>query len=198
MEVVYQGEITKKGGATMRRLAMMLLLGICVALVSVPSGSALSCIARTPAEHLEAAQVVIVGEVIQAPARPGNGARPHVVKVDRVFKGEAGATITILHNEMMGPDIALQMGQRYLLFLNWNPETGGWRTSLCSGSQGLPGGMPAQFAGVLGEGYEPGDAPEAPPAAEKGWSPPGWVIPSVLLAAAAGGLMLLVQVRRRG
>lgn len=183
----------------MRRLVMMMLLVICSAvLMPAQPGAALSCIARTPAEHMQAAQIVITGTVTQVPARPGNGVRPHVVAVDRVYKGETGPTITIMHNEMMGPDIALQQGQRYLLFLNWSPENGGWRTSLCSGSQGLPGAMPAEFAGVLGEGREPGAAVPEEPSAGQGWSLPGWVMWAVLATAAAGGLMLLFQVRRRG
>lgn len=166
-------------------LAMLLL-----ALAPARPAGALSCVQMTPQEYVDRAQAVAVGRVIQAAPGRGTSPEPVGIEVDKVYKGTLTRRDIIMHNERVGPDIALEQDHRYLFFLTARDD-GTWRTSLCDGTREIGTSVPSEFAAVLGPGGEP--ALSGDPAA----GPAHWIWTVLNYAILALLLVTLLWMGRR-
>ena len=103
------------------------------------------------------------------------------LRVDRVFKGTSGETLSVTTLGSQAGDYAVRFetGDRYLLYLMREGDS--YTTSICSGSQPVGGSLPPELAETLGEGTAPG-APQTMP--QTGG-------PDVLPLAALTGLAVL-------
>lgn len=152
-------------------LAMAALVPTALILPARPA-LALSCPELTPRKFYDRAETVAVAVVIKEANRHVNALQPVVLQVDTVYKGEPGPRIVVMHNAMSGPDIHLEQGRRYLLFLNRHPD-GSRRTSLCAGTRLLEGpDPPPEFAAVLGPGRPPAGPSDPAPNRYPGGVPP--------------------------
>lgn len=213
----------------MRRLAVLVLLAAALVLGRSPSlAGACSCVESDPGEELRRSEVVFTGTVVtseprSAPGSPGfDNTVDHTVEVERVYKGDLAAEITVIGvQDTSSCGYAFEPG-RYLVY-GEEDEEGHVTTSLCSATTALDPGDPVPT--VLGDGHPPtptsGDEPGGPPgdegdaaASPTTWppigSPDGDVVepgtwdtfgPALLVvgaaAVAAVALVLVLRSRRR-
>jgi hypothetical protein len=134
-----------------RRLATLLaaVAGV-VALAALPpmQVAACSCAVLTPAQATEAADLVFtgaaVGERIQGAAR----SHETLFAVEEVRKGPTVASVVIDTGQEGNTCAAtLTLGARYVMYAA-RSSTGGWSTSMCSGSEllGLGADVPSNAA----------------------------------------------------
>ena len=78
------------------------------------------------------------------------------LRVDRVFKGMSGETLSVTTLGSQAADYAVPFttGDRYLLYLMREGDS--YTTSICSGSRPVGSFLPPQLAETLGEGTAPG------------------------------------------
>lgn len=115
--------------------------------------AALSCMPPDPVEHLEHAHIVFTGTV-------GNTSGEWaVVDVDRYYKGNGPAKVTVRTDVTWGP--FLTSGEQWLLYVNVG-DRGVWGVNLCSSSRLISGGQPLSQdeLDLLGPGVEPEPSPE--------------------------------------
>lgn len=171
-----------------------LLLVLFVLLLTVPPAAALDCDMPTPERALAQADLVLVGQVVSEPFFMGAPKRkPYTIRVERVYKGTASTRVTLLHSPNIGPDIRLQKGQRYLLFMKWRIGEG-FVTSSCMATRQLSGALPPEFAEALGPGWAPAGA------APGGAAVPVWLglVGGAVLLAGAGVWAWRVLTSSRG
>ena len=162
--------------------------------VTAPPASACSCIGLNDDEALQGSQVAFVGELLEVRTPPGESfssmdPERFVFAVDRVYKGEAKATQSVV-SAREGASCGLELVGRgpFLVFATTDPQfdlegdAGEVYSSLCSGSRALTDApVPPSF----GEGQ----------AASTGSSPIGSASDDGLPIAVvvfAGGLVLLI------
>lgn len=157
------------------------------------AAQALSCVEMTPQQAFDRAEAVAIATVVKAPVPKNPPALPlHELEVERVYKGQLGARLVVAHNPMIGPDLSLEEGTRYLLLLR-RGEGGQWRTSLCNGTRVLSGAPSPEWAPVLGDGQAPVGLGDDLPATASGAAWLWWAVP--VLAAVGAGLWLWRQRR---
>lgn len=184
-----------------RSLLAALLAALALAAAApAPAALALSCADRTPQEQFAAAESVATATVIKAANPRANALQPVVLVVDQVYKGEVGQRIVIMHNAMVGPDIHLDQGKRYLLFTRRAPDASR-RTSLCDGTRLVTGDLPPEYTAALGAGHPPTGVSD--PAPEKyGETQPApvqslWLFRTLAIGIPLALVALLFLLRRR-
>jgi len=145
------------------RMRRILLAGVvaCSALVLVPAPSyACSCVTATDVEHLDRADVVVTGTLVDVDLASAPADKVvYVVAVDRLYKGEAPETLRV-RSSASGASCGLEgmvADRRYLLFLEGTGED--FRANLCGGTRAVAD-QPIRVVGS--EGF-PVAEPEAEP-----------------------------------
>ncbi len=172
------------------------------------SASACSCANQSLQASRDRADVVLTGQVLrrEAPTDARSSADPatYVVRVDRVFKGQARTTQEVV-TAVSGASCGLELpgsGAVLLFARTGAPETlvpspapGQLTASLCGGSR-VGSTAPASFGG----GYPPlsGGRPEASPEPAPAAGVPAVVPVGVGMLGAAVLLAVLARRRRRG
>lgn len=185
----------------MRRPILLLLVVAAVVLGRAPApAGACTCVERTVDEQAVAADVVLVGEVVDQ-ERSG---RPEVfdavrnrIAVERVYVGEARAEVDVLGGVTSGGSCEFGFGPgRYLVFARQDDD--GLHTDWCSGN--VPLGATGAAPAALGPGGPPLPLPpEPPPAVDDGSDPAPWpwrVVASGVGIAIGVGAVTLVRRRR--
>jgi len=163
--------------------------------VSLPAEAC--CIASTPAELFEGADVVFFGRVVQQTHPLGKGGTESEFEVLRVLKGTPGPRVKLWETTGPAPgglpgqwiatsvDVDYRLGESYIVFAAQGEN--GWSSSICSGTRPLsalteealveagledlvshlPGVEPGAEPGVE-LGVEPGVQPGPEPGAQPG------------------------------
>lgn len=142
-------------------------LTICLFLFAAPSpAGATECIPATPEQQVASAEVIVTAAVTAMDdgvmIRAGNTITmpeqgvPFTLKVDRVYKGEAGPDLTVHQRAILGAP-NLQPGDRWLLFLH-RDGFGNLTAGPCTPSTKLAAGTEPtpELAKALGSGRAPG------------------------------------------
>jgi hypothetical protein len=184
-------------------------LTLCTAVgLSATPASACTCVASTPEEHFERADVVFAGELVrfqgppQAPGMRSTGLATWTFEVTEVFKGEATATQEVVSSSS-GASCGLELPHEGTFVVYASRDALGMATgphqleaNLCGGTQA--GTPPAAFADL---GRPPKPATE--PAADAGAGgrpddPPVPLAVAVAVAVAAAGIAAVaVALHRR-
>lgn len=180
-----------------RFLAVVLLLA-----ALYDPAAATQCMPATPEQHVASAELIVVGSVSamdqSVMIRSGNTITmpekgvPFTLKIERVYKGEAGPELTVHQRAILGAP-NLFVGDRWLLFLHrdgFGNLTGG----PCTPSLKLEGGAGPgpELAKALGPGRAPTPGQAAGPV--RGWLP--WAA-AVAGVVAAGAVLFFIMRRRR-
>jgi len=128
----------------MRRTAVIALL---VAATGGATSVACTCVARSDAEHLAAAEVVFAGTTLAStdanpgPVRGSGDPITWTFAVDRVAKGAVGSTIEIVTaRSSSNCGATFTIGQRYVVYAH--EDRGHLSTSICSGTRAVGVGEP--------------------------------------------------------
>lgn len=193
----------------LRALCAALVAALSIVVVGAGPSFACSCATADTAQHVDWADVVVAGTVVdvvpprQKPIMSSMDPVTYVVDVDRVFRGEAGSRVEVL-SPSSGASCGLEnveVGRRYVVFAAHQSVEGKdaehlW-ASLCGGTDRARPDLVTAVELVTGEGVPPAPDSDAdgsdlgltfdPPA-----EPPlgaGWAWPLALVAG--GGLVLL-------
>lgn len=178
----------------MRALRLLLagVLGALSLVVLTTSPSfACSCVQASPAEHVDAADVVVLGTVVDRqgpPLRPvmsSGDPATYTVEVERVFKGVVRPTVHVLSADS-GASCGLEAeeGRRYMVFAD--RTRGELWAGLCGGTATADPQLVAEVEEAAGPPRDPD------PRAEPTVRPTAGAGLAVPLAAASGlGLVLL-------
>lgn len=193
------------GRSLVRVIPALIAAPVLLVMTGAPA-AACSCAVQSLQESRDRAEVVFAGEVLRrdAPSNPSSSAEKatYVVRVDRVFKGEAAAVqevVTLVSGASCG--LELPSSGPALLFagtsagglLGLEPGPGQLTANLCGGSQVNP-----QTPTSLGAGYPPVPLPDPQPestAANDVGLPAALGLTTVGLAGAVG--LVAVRARRR-
>ncbi len=194
------------------------LVAVTIASLLLPSVNpayACSCAAPTPEQHVDYADIIVIGTVVRlietteefpTPEEKPDGQIPDIdaaVQVERYLKGSGPAEIEVDDPSSGGTCGFLEqasLGQRYLLLLTG--ETSPLETNLCSGSTPLVATPHVQqflqeVQAITGPGTLP-PTDSAPPADESGGGTPWLAIAaSAGILAAASALLLRRRLTRR-
>ena len=194
------------------------LVAVTIASLLLPSVNpayACSCAAATPEQHVDYADIIVIGTVVRlietteefsTPEEKPDGQIPDVdaaVQVERYLKGSGLAEIEVDDPPSGGTCGFFEqasLGQRYVLFLTG--ETSPLQTHLCSGSTPLVDTPHVQqflqeVQAITGPGTLP-PTDSAPPADESGGGTPWLAIAaSAGILAAASALLLRRRLTRR-
>ncbi len=185
--------------ALLRLLVIAVLAVSGVAAAPAPVACACSCVGYTTTEAVDAASVVFGGEVISTaePSSLGSGDPVrYQIRVNRVYKGQLPEQV-VVSSPAGEPSCGIRLAGKVTVFASGAMDA--LETSLCAAPMRLD-------VKALGAGARPGAvAPSADPSQRTPTQPPAriaeapnWLLPglailAVLLAAAAGTLL----VRRR-
>ena len=120
-----------------------------------PSAVACSCVALTPAEQADMADVVARGTVVTVsrPASPTSSLEDatYTVDLDEVWKGDPPGSVQVL-TAVDGASCGwegIEEGMEIILFAQ--PDGAAWRSTLCDGSAPADDGVAAELSAHLGE-----------------------------------------------
>ena len=146
----------------------MLATTLVVSWQQAPRAVACSCVALTPAEQADMADVVARGTVVlvERPARPTSSLddATYTVELTQAWKGDPPGTVEVL-SAVEGPSCGwegIDEGMEIILFAT--SDGGAWRSNLCSGSGPVTEGVAAELTAHLGEASPVEPSPGAPSA----------------------------------
>lgn len=180
------------------------VISLLLSALSVPA-AATQCIPATPEQHVASAEMIVTGSVTamdeSVMIRSGNSITmpekgvPFTLKIERVYKGEAGPELTIHQRAILGAP-NLFVGDRWLLFLR-RDGFGNLTAGPCTPSLKLEGGAGPgpELAMALGPGRAPIPGQARGPV--RGWAV--WAAGAAVVGVVAVGaaLFLLRRMRRR-
>ncbi|MBB1517189.1 hypothetical protein H5398_14630 [Tessaracoccus sp. MC1679] len=133
----------------------MLAATLMVSWQQAPRAVACSCVALTPAEQADMADVVARGTVVlvERPARPTSSLddATYTVELTQAWKGDPPGTVEVL-TAVDGASCGwegIEEGMEIILFAQ--PDGAAWRSNLCSGSGPVTEGITADLTAHLGE-----------------------------------------------
>lgn len=168
-----------------------------------PRAAACSCVAMSPAEQAEMADVVARGTVVAVdrPARPSSSTddATYTVQLTEAWKGDPPGTVDVL-TAVDGASCGwegIEEGMEIILFAQ--ADGAAWRSSLCDGSGPVTDDLAEALTAALGEptavAPSPGD-PVAPGPSEVGLAADPALLGGVMAVLVAAGIAVWF-VRRR-
>ncbi|MHA6508098.1 hypothetical protein [Tessaracoccus sp. Y1736] len=177
----------------------MLATTLVVSWQQAPRAVACSCVALTPAEQADMADVVARGTVVlvERPARPTSSLddATYTVELTQAWKGDPPGTVEVL-TAVEGASCGwegIEEGMEIILFAQ--PDGAAWRSNLCSGSGPADDGVEAELTADLGEPSPVEPSPGTPSAGVGLLADPA-VAAGLIVALVAAGVAVWF-VRRR-
>jgi hypothetical protein len=180
--------------AYLRRLLVLVVVGLTMVVVSQAPAQACTCKSQTLPQRVNKATGVFSGTVTMAPGPTtvgkGRQVMSYDVKVDRVYKGDIGSlsvTVKSDADESACGLAGLTADNRYLFFVRANGVN--LLANSCSGTKPATSARTQKIVALLGQGTTP--IPPTPPAAK--FTQVADATPQTLTRLAApGAAMLLV------
>ena len=164
-----------------------------------PSAVACSCVALTPAEQADMADVVARGTVVTVsrPASPTSSLEDatYTVDLDEVWKGDPPGSVQVL-TAVDGASCGwegIEEGMEIILFAQ--PDGAAWRSNLCDGSGPADDTVAAELTAYLGDPSRVEPSPGTPSAGVSLLADPA-VAAGLIVALVAAGVAVWF-VRRR-